>query len=341
MQVALESVMEKTGAPGAVVGVWTPEGTWTFAGGKADVKTGRRMNEGYMVSIGSNTKTFVASVVLQLAGEKRLGLEDKLARYTTLVPDGGNITVRELLNHSSGIYNYTDDAGFQKTLTTNPKKEWTPGEQVKIAVKHNPYFPPGKGWHYSNTNYTLLGMIVEKITGNTLGNEINSRIADKLDLKNTYLAALYTVEGPDKERAHGYADLKGNGRLVDTTDFNPSCYWAAGAMVSDVADMGVYIKALATGELLTREMQYRRLMWIDSGKKLVYLPLSYGLGIAKVGNFLGHNGGSLGYGSAAYYLPGERAAFFACLTEYPTEDGSADEVVQRIAKILYPDEFPE
>ncbi|MHB8896941.1 MAG: serine hydrolase domain-containing protein [Candidatus Geothermincolia bacterium] len=339
MRSAVESVMSKTGAPGVVVGVWTPQGTWTFAKGKADRGTGRAMSIGDMVAIGSNTKTFVATVILQLVSEKRLSLDDSLAKYNTTVPNASAITVRQLLNHTSGIYDYAADKGFLETIVDKPEKEWTPKEEVAIAVKHDPYFAPGKGWHYSNTNYTLLGMIVEKLTGNWLGNEINSRIADKLNLKNTYLSAVTMVEGPEAERAHGYVTDE-SGRTRDVTNSNPSCYWAAGAVASDVEDMGVYIKALATGKLLTKDMQNKRLTWVDTKETLVYLRTSYGLGIAKIGGFLGHNGGVLGYGSAAYYLPGKDATFFACITMFPTENGTADQVVQDVAKILYPDEFP-
>jgi D-alanyl-D-alanine carboxypeptidase len=338
IQAAVQNVMRRAGAPGVVVGVWTPNGTWTYASGKADIKTGRAMTIGDMVALGSNTKTFVATIVLQLVGERGLSLGDKLSKYNTMIPNAAAITVRQLLNHTSGVYDYSNDEGFLKTRATNMRKEWTPTEEVSIAAKHAPYFAPGQGWHYSNTDYTLLGMIVEKVTGTPLANLINSRIADKLDLKNTYLAEITMVEGPDNERAHGYIDGE-NGKLQDMINVNPSCYWAAGAVASDVDDMGVYIKALATGELLTPAMQKQRLTFVDTKINLENLPLSYGLGIAKAGNFLGHNGGVLGYGSSAFYLPGKDATFFACMTKYPDANGNADQIVQDVAKVLYPEEF--
>jgi D-alanyl-D-alanine carboxypeptidase len=338
MQAAVQNVMRRSGAPGVVVGVWTPDGTWTYASGKADVRTGRAMTTADMVAIGSNTKTFVATLVLQLAGVRALSLDDKLSKYNTIIPNAAAISIRQLLNHTSGIYDYASDEGFQKTLATNMRKEWTPSEEVSIASKHAPYFAPGQGWRYSNTDYTLLGMIVEKVTGTPLANLINSRIADKLDLKNTYLAEITMVEGPDNERAHGYIDGD-NGELQDMINVNPSAYWAAGAVASNVDDMGVYIKALATGELLTPAIQKQRLTFIDTKINLEGLPLSYGLGIAKAGNFLGHNGGVLGYSSSAFYLPGKDATFFACMTKYPDANGNADQVLQDVAKVLYPEEF--
>lgn len=341
MRSAVDDVMRSTAAPGAVVGVWTPKGTWTYAAGKADLRTSRRMETGDMVAIGSITKTFVATVVLQLAQEKRLSLDDALSKYNTQISNASSIKVRDLLDHTSGIYDYWEDDSFLRTVASDPEKEWTPREEVAVAAKHAAYFAPGQGWHYSSTNYTLLGIIVEKVTANTLGNEINSRVAGELGLKNTYLSAITMVEGPETERAHGYiAEDEDGTDLVDVTDTNPSCYWAAGAMASDLSDMGVYIEALATGEMLTRDMQEERLTWVNTKKTVGELAASYGLGIYKVGAFLGHSGGVLGYSTAAYYLPSEDATFFACITKHPTQDGTADKVVQDIARILYPTEFP-
>ena len=336
----VEEVVSRTGAPGSLAGAWTPGGSWTYATGLADARTGRRMETSDMVAIGGNTMTFVATVVLQLVEEKRLGLDEPLSKYNTQVPRARSITIRHLLNHTSGIFDYREDAGFLETVARQPGKEWSPGRLVEIAARHPLYFSPGKGWHMSGTDYTLLGMIVEKVTGNTLGNEINSRIADRLDLKNTYLCALTMVEGPESERAHGYMARGGAGRKRDVTGTNPSCYWAAGGMASDLEDMGRYARALATGELLSPGAQARRLDWVETGKTVSCLTSSYGLGLTKVGAFIGHSGGVRGYDSAAYYHPGNKAAFFACVNEYPTRNGTADQLVQEIARVLYPDEFP-
>jgi D-alanyl-D-alanine carboxypeptidase len=341
MEAAVDKIMRVTGAPGVVVGVWTPDASWTLAKGKADLETGRAMSTGYSVAVGTNTNTFVGTVVLQLVEEKRLRLNDPLSKYQPQVPNGNNITIRQLLHHASGLFDYTQDKGFQEAYADNPKKDWTPRELVNIAIKHSPYFSPGKGWRYSNTDYILLGMIVEKVTNNSLRNEINSRIADKLDLKNTYLAYVTMVEGPDNERAHGYENLEGNRRLWDTVDYSPSCFWAAGAMASDLDDMRVYAEALATGELLTPAMQKERLTWEDTGATIGYLRAYYGMGITRLGNFLGHYGDSRGYSSASYYLPDKNATFFACITKFPNDKGSADLVLQDVAKVLYPEEFPK
>jgi D-alanyl-D-alanine carboxypeptidase len=341
MEATVDKVMLQTGAPGAVVGVWTPEVSWTLARGKADTRSGRAMNTADGVAIGTNTNTFVGTVVLQLVEEKRLKLTDTLSKYQPQVPNSSVITVRQLLQHSSGIFDYTEDKGFKEVYADNPKKDWAPRDLVSIAIKHSPYFSPGKGWHYSNTDCILLGMIVEKVTNNALRNEINSRIVDKLDLKNTYLAMVTMVEGPENERAHGYETLEDNTKRWDTVDYNPSYLWAAGGMASDLDDMRVYAEALARGELLTPATQSERLKWEDTGATIGYLRAYYGLGITKLGNFLGHYGDSRGYSSASYYLPDKQATFFACITKFPNDKGSADLLLQDVAKVLYPDEFPK
>ncbi len=340
MRAAVESAAKKAGAPGALIHVETPLGTWSFATGEADNVSERVLKADDEVAVGTNAETFVATVVLQLVEEKRLGLNDRLSRYTSLVPGARGMTIRQLLNHTSGLFNYNDDMDFMWKRRVAPAREWKPGELVGIAAGHRPYFAPGKGWHYSDTNYILLGMIVEKVTGNALDNEINDRIAGRLDLKNTYLCATSMVEGPDIERAHGYEDLGDSGILTDATDYNPSCLWAAGAMASYGPDMRTYTRALGTGALLAPDMNKERMTWVTTGAEIGYLPLSYGLGVARIGNFIGHNGGSRGYASAAYFLPSRNAVFFGCLTRYPCERGSADEMVQEVAKVLYPEEFP-
>lgn len=340
LRLAVEKVVSRTGAPGAVAGVWTPGGSWSYATGIADSATGRKMVTSDMVAIGGSTMTFVATVVLQLVEEKRLRLDEPLGKYNTQVPAAQSITIRQLLNHTSGIFDYREDPGFLDTVARHPGKEWPPERLVEIAARHPLEFSPGMDWRMSGTNYILLGMIVEKATGNSLGNEINSRIADRLDLKNTYLCALSMVEGPEGERVHGYMTCRGTGRKRDVTGTNPSCYWAAGGMASDLEDMGRYLKALATGELLSSGTQARRLEWMETGKTVSYLSASYGLGLSKVGAFVGHSGGVRGYDSSAYYHPGKKAAFFACVNLYPTRNGTADQLLQDIAGVLYPEEFP-
>lgn len=128
--------------------------------------------------IGSITKTFTATVVLQLVDEHKLGLDDPVSTYLPAVPNGSNITVRQLLNMTSGLFNYTEDDGFNQMWDAQPGWVWADAELLAAAFAHPPYFPPGKGFHYSNTNYELLGMIAAKLGGAPLAELMKHRIFD-------------------------------------------------------------------------------------------------------------------------------------------------------------------
>jgi D-alanyl-D-alanine carboxypeptidase len=163
---AVEKTMSENGIPGAIVGVWSPDhGDMIIVMGKADIETGRYMDSVDRVRIASITKTFTVTVILQLVDEGKLGLDDKLNTWFPEIPGSNEITVRELCNMTSGLFNYSDDQTFQKVYSEDPDKVWSSEELVNLAVAHAPYFPPGTGWHYSNTNTIILGMIINKITG--------------------------------------------------------------------------------------------------------------------------------------------------------------------------------
>ncbi len=153
-------------SPGALVGVWKGDGTTLVkAYGLARTDPEEAMRAGMGFRAGSVTKTFTGNLALQLVDQGRLSLDDPVSRYVEGVPDGDRITVRMLLNHSSGLFNYGADKALNETITADPHKVWTPAELVAVAVSNPPYFPPGEGCTYSNTNYVLLGMIIEKVTG--------------------------------------------------------------------------------------------------------------------------------------------------------------------------------
>ena len=138
--------------------------------------------------MGSNTKTMVATVILQLVAEHKLALANPVSKWLPgLIPNGQAITVRMLLNHTSGLFNYTQDPAVLKAFTGRDARQWTPRQLIAAAVKHKPLFAPGKEYSYSNTNYIALGLVAEKATGQSLGNLIQERIARPLGLKNTYL----------------------------------------------------------------------------------------------------------------------------------------------------------
>jgi D-alanyl-D-alanine carboxypeptidase len=285
------------GVPGAVVVVRDQAGVRGYAAGYANVAAKQRMTPQAGFRIGSLTKTFVATVMLQLAGEGRLGLDDTVERWLPgLVPGGVQITLRQLLNHSSGIYNYTDDQSFWASERLQPRRVWAPEELVRTATAHPPLFAPGTSWSYSNTNYIVLGLVVESVTQRTVAQELEQRIFRPLGLTATSLPSTRTMTAPF---AHGYVG-RGNelipgtsrARRFDVTSrFDPSWAWTAGAIVSNGVDLTRFYAALLSGELLSpAQLAEMTKTFRDSG---------YGLGIGAVkspcGVVWGHSGAVPGY----------------------------------------------
>lgn len=191
--------------------------------------------------IASITTSFVATVVLRLVGEGKLSLSDNVEKLLPgLVPHGDGITVRQLLNHTSGIYDYEQDARLLTSyLNGNLGYTWTPRRLVALAVSHRPLFKPGARWSYSNTNYVILGLIVEAVTKSKLAEQLSRRILQPLGLKATRLGANANMGSP---AAHGYY------RRQDVTRLNFSFAWAAGSMVSTAGDVAHFYRARARGD---------------------------------------------------------------------------------------------
>jgi len=253
---AVDAKMAEFGVPGVIVGVWIPgKGEWISCKGAADIKTGAGPVMYDHVRIASITKTFTATVILQLADEKKLKLTDTLDMYDlgVTVPNRDRITIRNLLNMTSGLFNYTNDVNFWSIFLANPTAAWTPKGLVAIASAHGEVGPPGQGYDYNNTNYVLLGMIIEKLTGNTAGTEIKKRIIDKLGLWNTSFPTTAEMPVPFM---HGYmpdsvigGDTSGPA-VIDMSVESPMPFFTAGGMISDLMDIKTWLQALASGRLL-------------------------------------------------------------------------------------------
>jgi D-alanyl-D-alanine carboxypeptidase len=284
------------GAPGAIGLVRQGDVTVRAASGTADLRTHRAMSVGDRFRVGSLTKSFVATVVLQLAGEKRLGLDDPIERWLPgLVPDGRHITVRQLLNHTSGLFNYTDDARVLAPYLQqhNPHFVWRPRQLVAIATSHPPLFPPGTAWAYSNTGYILLGLLVERVTGTDLGTQLRRRIFDPIRLRDTsFPVTSARIRG---HHAHGYANFTPGAPLTDTTELGTSWAWAAGSIVSTVDDIARFYRALLTGRLLRPDLLAAMKTTVTAGNA----GFRYGLGLiygdAPCSAVWGHNGDYVGY----------------------------------------------
>ena len=181
---------EDFGIPGVLAGIWIPgRGHLIIENGLSDIDAGTPIDKADHVRIGSVTKSFTVTVILQLVGEGLISLNDPVGDYLPGV-ENGDATIAELANMKSGIFNYTEDADFvMEFVSSNFLRVWTNQELVDAADRNAPYFPPGGGWHYSNTNTVILGMIVEQVTGNSLGEEITDRILKPLGLDGTIYPA--------------------------------------------------------------------------------------------------------------------------------------------------------
>ncbi|MPZ94817.1 MAG: serine hydrolase [Propionibacteriales bacterium] len=307
LQQGLDAVVA-AGAVGALAEVRDEHGTWRGASGVAELGTVREVPAPGRFRAGSITKTFLSTVVLQLADKGRLRLDDPVEEWLPgAVPDGDLITVRQLLNHTSGVYDVV------RTLPMPPGPEfldnrwrtWTPAELVERAVAHPPTFePPGSAFSYSNTNYLLLGQIVQEVTGRTYGEEIERRIIRPLRLSGTSVPGTSTrIRGP---HPHGYVPIMRDDelRLVDYTEMNPSVMGAAGEMISTTADLNRFFAALLGGRLLPGDLlDEMKTAGVDGG--------TYGLGLRRR---------DTSCGVRAYGNDGDALAFESW--SFTTEDGT-------------------
>jgi D-alanyl-D-alanine carboxypeptidase len=336
---AIGKTMSENGIPGAIVGVWSPTyGDRIIVRGKADIETGRAMDRVDRIRIASITKTFTVTVILQLIDEKKyLELDQHIDTWFTEseIPGSNEITVEQLCNMTSGLFNYSDDETFLKVYTEDPNKVWKPEELVALAVAHDPYFPPGTGWHYSNTNTVILGMIIAQITGKEVGEEINDRIIDRLNLEDTYYPEGTGIDGV---HSRGYVAGETEGELVDVTEkLNPSGMGASGALISNVADLKTWITACATGDLLSELTQEQRTTFVAGDYDYGGKKIQYGLGIMSAYGFLGHPGDAIGYTNAAFHSLQNGTTIVVLLNKAPNHQPAAGlSLFMDIAQIMFP-----
>ncbi|MBM7785195.1 serine hydrolase domain-containing protein [Tenggerimyces flavus] len=296
---ALEKVVA-AGFPGAVAVDRVGRDVEISAAGVADVRTGRKAKAGDRFRIGSVTKPMVSTVVLQLVAERQVSLDARVAKLLPGVGLDERITVRHLLQQTSGFH--TDTYVFQppRSIDANRYRHFTPRELVKIALTNPaPRATPGTKWEYSNTNYVLAGMVVERVTGNRVERELERRIFRPLRLKDTSFPRASTfIHG---RHLRGYLQDETGKATLDYTDYNMSWAWSAGAVVSTVADETAFLRGLFTGKLLPKSLLAKMM---DDGK------FGYGLGLYAMpapcvpgGLVWGHNGQVFGYQSAVFSTP--------------------------------------
>ncbi|AZP22703.1 class A beta-lactamase-related serine hydrolase [Streptomyces aquilus] len=310
-QAALESVVHD-GPPGGIVLAELGPTAWAGRAGTANLATGRTPRADDRFRVGSITKTFVATVLLQLEEEGKLSLDDTVDHWLPgLVAgngnDGSKIRLRQLLNHTSGIYSYTEDDTFkQREFSTDflqhRYETWTPRRIVRLAMTHQPTFAPGHDWSYSDTNYVIASMVIQKATGHSYAHEIEQRILRPLHLVSTSVPGTRVrIPGPS---GRAYSKLTGElagpgkpgGAVYDVTELNPSFAGAAGEMISNGRDLNRFYRALFSGRLL-KDRQLKEMM---TTVPIENLPnFSYGLGLMKMTlscgtEVWGHNGGIQG-----------------------------------------------
>jgi D-alanyl-D-alanine carboxypeptidase len=303
LNAAVHRGFSEAATPGVIVGVQTPKGKWVTAIGIANQRSRARMKVSMHQRIGSVTKTFIATLLMQLVGEHKLSLEDKVSKYVKGVPDGDTMTVRQVADMTSGVASYTANPAFMKALYANPRRRWRPQELLSIGLRDSPVFAPGTAFQYSDSNYILLGLVIEKVEHKSLGPILRKRIIRRLKLRQTSWPG--SSSALPRPHAEGYT-LQGqsSGKPANVTTWNPSYAWAAGEMISRLGDLLVYGRALGTGKgLLAPKQQQERLKSFNPRIPPETSTLSYGIGLVNDRGWIGHTGQVPGYTTAVYYRP--------------------------------------
>jgi D-alanyl-D-alanine carboxypeptidase len=307
----------RTRTPGVLVGLWSPKGTFVSATGVADLKTGKRLTTGMQFKVASQTKAFTGDLILQLVGEGKVSLDDHISKWVAGVPNGDQITIRQLLNMTSGLR-----TGF---LADPDKQQWlvtgcTEADVLAAGASQPPLAPPGTTWSYSNYGYDLLGRVVELTTGQDISTAIQQRIAGPLGLRRTLLPT--TGNGLSAPFSHGYGGVqptKAPSVKEDATALRTSCTGASGGMVSTLSDLRRWSRALGTGALLDPAV------WNEANQGA--FPYAFhdhyngpgrwrqGLGFVESGGFKGKEGSIPGYESITMYSPSRKTTIVVASTK--------------------------
>ncbi|MGY1855206.1 serine hydrolase domain-containing protein [Modestobacter sp. SYSU DS0290] len=283
LQRELDALVREDGYPGALAAVSDARGrVRDLTAGVGDLATGAPVPRNGEVRVASNTKTFTATVVLQLVGEGRVALDEPVETYLPgLVRgegiDGRQITVRQLLQHTSGIPDY-DHVLIEEWQGSGYHRFYEPHDLLAAGLSQPALFPPGGGFEYSNTNYVLAGLLVQRVTGRPVGEEITRRVIEPLHLRDTY----WPGEGEQQLRGrhpHVYSPLEPEGPPVDVSVLDPSLGWAAGALVSTPRDLLRFNSALVGGELLSPQLLAEMQRTVPADGTVLRGAEEYGLGL--------------------------------------------------------------
>ena len=288
------------GYPAALAAVTDSKGESAgVAVGKGSLETGQAPPLDGEVRIGSNTKTFVAVVVMQMVQEGKVGLDEPIETYLPgLIKgegiDASKITVRQLLQHTSGLPEYTDTVPGRSDIFQIKDHYAQPRDLLDTALSKPAAFEPGTQWAYTNTNYVVLGMLIERVSQRPVGEQIDQRIIKKLGLSHTYFPAPgdRSIKGTHPQGYH----LSAEGKLEDITEMDPAWGWAAGAMVSTPSELNTFFQAVFDGRLLTQASIDEMKKGVDTGSGgMVYGLGLFGTPLSCGGTSWGHGGGIFGY----------------------------------------------
>jgi len=303
LQETLDSVRAALDVPGASVAVIVADGRiWLGASGIAN-GAGEAVSSEMLFDVGSITKTFTSALVLDLAAAGVLELEDPLTKWLPDFPNADGVTIRQLLQHTSGLHNYSENPEYIPALRSDFTRVWTPEDSY--AYMQEPYFAPREGWHYSNANYQLLGQVVERTTGESYAAQLRTRILEPNGLEQTFHEAGEEVRG---RRAHAFVDINGDGRPEDLTSLVPTTSFvtsagAAGAIVTTAADLARWARSLYQGEVARGEWFEALTDWVERGD-----GMQYGLGVIRYTPddqpLFGHKGNTVGYSASVWHAPG-------------------------------------
>jgi D-alanyl-D-alanine carboxypeptidase len=339
VRISLAKLVHEDKFPAALASVRGRDGrTNDFAAGVADLKTKQKAPADGYVRIGSNTKTFTAVTVLQLVGEGKVKLDEPVETYLPGLLrgdgiDGRRITVRQLLQHTSGLPEYTDF--LAKGVLPYQHTHFKPRELLNMALKKKAVFAPGAKWLYTNTNYIVAGMLIEKVTGHPAGKEITKRTIDRIGLRHTSFPNPRDESLPSPH-AKGYHRDDPAKPLTDVTTFDPAQAWTAGQMISTPSDLNRFFTALIGGKLLKPEQLKQMRTTVDA--PMLGTGGRYGLGLSSIkltcgATAWGHGGAIPGYYTTNAVTEDGRAAAIA-VTQLPASLPAREHVEETLDMVL-------
>jgi D-alanyl-D-alanine carboxypeptidase len=329
-QAVVDAAADKLMVPGAMVLVRTPQGQFNAVVGTTELGAQTPPAANTHFRIASNTKTMTAALIVLLAQDGKLKFSDRVSTYVPDVPNGENITVAQLLKMRSGLYGYTADPTLAAEMDAHPGKAWTPQEVLDIAFRHPPQFAPDTSYEYSNTNYALLGLIAEKVGGQSLARQFQDRLFSPVGLTQTSLPAAGDTSIPSPY-SHGYmyggsyyaladdpypADMQAAARAgtlqpIDYTNQNSSYATAAGGAISTADDLATWMKALVSGKVFNADYHQQWLTSLQPEDPDAPDGQKYGYGISYQ---------RFGPNAAMYYHGGELPGFNSFMGYDPDND---------------------